>query len=88
MLELEAYGAVRVFLDGQELGTAFAPPYRFAVGEARHGTHTLMVEFTLPLFFRHRDPLSFVNYIQPVGMQGSVIFLGKKQEKEEQNDAG
>ena len=87
MLELEAYGAVRVFLDGQELGTAFAPPYRFAVGEARPGTHTLTVEFTLPLFFRHRDPLSFFNYIQPVGMQGSVIFLGKKQEKEEQNDA-
>lgn len=86
-LEVEAYGALRVRMDGQELGMAFAPPYRFSVDRMEAGRHMLTLEFTLPLFFQHRDALSFFNYIKPVGVHGPVTFLGEKQEKEEESNA-
>ncbi len=82
-LELDAYGALRVFLDGKELGMAFAPPYRFPVEQA--GKHTLTVACALPLFFRHRDPLSFYNYIQSVGIRGPVAFLRETEKGEHEN---
>lgn len=71
-VQVPASGAARMLLDGKERALAVAAPYLMP---AESGAHTLGVEFTLPLFFRHHDELSFFNYISPVGVQGDITLL-------------
>lgn len=65
-------GAMTVLLDGVVQGNLSAPPYRFC---CTAGRHRLSVEITTTLFPRHRDELSFFNYIKPVWLAGPVTPL-------------
>lgn len=68
-------GAASLWLDGQPLGHRAAPPYRFAVEGAAPGIHHLRLETAAPPVFACRDPLSFYQYIKPVGLTGPIRWL-------------
>ena len=70
----EVSGTVQAWLDDQPLGIRIAPPYSFSV-DAAPGAHHLKLEVINTLVFRHRDPLSFYNYIKPTGLTGPMTWL-------------
>ncbi len=75
---LEALGAMEAWLDGLPLGRRMSSPYHFDLPTCQAGEHTLKLTMIIPLVYRHRDPLSFFNYLQPVGLTGPVTLLGNK----------
>ena len=77
MLELNCRGAAVLSLDGHVLATPVCAPYCVPVTP---GCHTLAVELTVPVFFHHHDPLSFFNYVEPVGIFGEVTFLKENED--------
>ena len=77
-LSLDCSGAVRVFVDDEELGVRVAPPYHFAFPAGRQGKCRLRIEVTNAPVFRYRDALSFFVCIPPTGLRSQPVFLKRK----------
>lgn len=67
-------GAVRLWLDGADMGARVAPPYAFPVPSCGAGAHQLCIEMTNTAVFAHRDALSFYACVKPTGLFGPLTF--------------
>ncbi|MBR6771955.1 MAG: hypothetical protein IKM29_01040 [Clostridia bacterium] len=64
----------RVILNGHELGTKIAPPYRFVVSGLLESNNTLEVEVTTHLGYARRDWFSTYHCMEPMGLLGPVAL--------------
>ncbi len=77
-LSLDCSGAVRVFVDDEEIGVRVAPLYQFTFPAGRQCKRRLRIEVTNAPVFRYRDALSFFVCIPPTGLRSQPVLLKRK----------
>ncbi len=74
-LKLDLAGAAHFAVDGKDICSAWTAPYIVPITP---GKHLLEAQFVLPLVYRYHDPLSFYNYLDVQGINGSITLLKEK----------